>query len=182
MIHFSGHDLYEQKLHRFCGRRCGGHRVNECAGWVLYCMCTDHTHSLHPLTNTLTQAHCHPSLTHMHTVPNAARSLSFTLSRTHAHSHARLLHGRFCSHQSALALDRRALATKESAGPYSHISTVGVVGLGSMGHGVAQLAATAGYKVVVSETSTERLEKVKTAHRFTPPRTSHAMDTHKQSK
>ena len=112
----------------------------------------------------------------MHTVTNAARALSFTLSRAHAHSHAPLLHRRFVSHRSALALDRRALATKESAGPYSHISTVGVVGLGSMGHGVAQLAATAGYKVVVSETSTERLEKVRTAHRFTTPLTSHAMD------
>lgn len=47
----------------------------------------------------------------------------------------------------------RALST----GNYD-IKTVGVVGLGSMGHGVAQLAAVSGFKVLVSETSQSSLD------------------------
>lgn len=40
----------------------------------------------------------------------------------------------------------------------SSIETVGVIGLGSMGHGVAQLCAQAGYKVVVQDASEEGLQ------------------------
>jgi 3-hydroxybutyryl-CoA dehydrogenase len=39
------------------------------------------------------------------------------------------------------------------------IKKVGVAGLGLMGHGIAQVAATAGYEVVAREVSDERVEK-----------------------
>eukprot|EP00037_Helgoeca_nana_P028687 m.339170 g.339170 ORF g.339170 m.339170 type:complete len:351 (-) comp27812_c0_seq5:193-1245(-) len=47
--------------------------------------------------------------------------------------------------------------TRVALGSQYKIETVGVVGLGSMGHGVAQLAAVSGYNVLVSETSEESL-------------------------
>eukprot|EP00038_Savillea_parva_P001804 m.107533 g.107533 ORF g.107533 m.107533 type:complete len:342 (+) comp10624_c0_seq2:61-1086(+) len=59
--------------------------------------------------------------------------------------------GALCGHQ-------RHLSTTPPRAKYD-IKTVGVVGLGSMGHGVAQLCATSGYKVLVSETSNEALER-----------------------
>src|SRR3954471_15969671 len=39
------------------------------------------------------------------------------------------------------------------------IKSVGVVGCGLMGHGIAQVAAQAGYDVVVREVSQEKLDK-----------------------
>mmetsp|Transcript_18260 Transcript_18260/g.47701 ORF Transcript_18260/g.47701 Transcript_18260/m.47701 type:complete len:333 (+) Transcript_18260:63-1061(+) len=53
---------------------------------------------------------------------------------------------------------RQVAARTLSSGPYD-IKTVGVVGLGSMGHGVAQLSAASGFQVCVSETSPESLAK-----------------------
>jgi UDP-N-acetyl-D-mannosaminuronate dehydrogenase len=42
--------------------------------------------------------------------------------------------------------------------PVTEIKTVGVVGLGLMGHGIAQLAASNGYKVVGVESNQKALE------------------------
>ena len=39
------------------------------------------------------------------------------------------------------------------------ISKVGVLGAGLMGHGIAQVAAQAGYEVVLREVDQERLDK-----------------------
>ena len=39
------------------------------------------------------------------------------------------------------------------------IETVGVVGCGLMGHGIAQIAAQGGYKVIVSEADQGALDK-----------------------
>src|SRR3954453_11081707 len=41
----------------------------------------------------------------------------------------------------------------------AEIKTVGVLGAGLMGHGIAQVSATAGYDVVVREVDQERLDK-----------------------
>ena len=46
-----------------------------------------------------------------------------------------------------------------SSGGSRGISTVGVVGMGSMGHGVAQLCASSGYDVVAIEQNQESLDK-----------------------
>eukprot|EP00041_Stephanoeca_diplocostata_P008794 m.131703 g.131703 ORF g.131703 m.131703 type:complete len:340 (-) comp17479_c0_seq1:359-1378(-) len=53
----------------------------------------------------------------------------------------------------------RSLVTSAAALSKYDIQTVGVVGLGSMGHGVAQLCAQSGYNVIACETSEEALSK-----------------------
>ena len=59
-------------------------------------------------------------------------------------------------HQAPRALGRRLLSAAAPA--VSEIKTVGCVGLGLMGHGIAQLSASAGYGVVAVETSEAAIE------------------------
>ena len=52
----------------------------------------------------------------------------------------------------------KALQSVRSLGTGTDFKRVGIVGLGLMGHGVAQVTAQAGYQVVAIETSKEALE------------------------
>ena len=65
----------------------------------------------------------------------------------------------FLSRRGALHCARRVLFQARDVSRRVHsIRTVGVVGLGLMGHGIAQIAAQAGYQVTAVETSSQSLE------------------------
>ena len=62
------------------------------------------------------------------------------------------------AHGLGSRLDFGATAVAIDSGGYMAIKKVGVVGCGLMGHGIAQVAAQAGYDVVVREVSQEKLD------------------------
>jgi len=175
---------FKQKLHRFCGRRCGGHRVNECAGWVLYCMCTDHMHSLHyTLSRMLSRKHTVTPPSHTCTVSRTQHA------RSHSHSHARTLTlTRGCFMAVSPRTDRLLLLTG------GHWRPRRVRGRTVTSQPSAWLASDRWVTVLRSSLRRRgtrwwclrrRQSALKRSRQHTVPHPlahSHAMDTHKQSK
>jgi len=62
-----------------------------------------------------------------------------------------------CARQFAVT-SQRCFSSAASGNNQRRINTVGVIGLGLMGHGIAQISAQSGFKVVALETEQKALE------------------------